>query len=237
MDNQPATCPEPTSGAVTCTDQQKNTVLIVYILQALSFVVGITSIAGVIINYLKRDEVRGTWLASHVDWQIKTFWYTLIGSLIGFVLMIVGIGVLILLAMVVWYIYRSSRAGWPTAMARNCPMLSSEAVYRHRFIDGRPFLRGPGKVVCVGRNYAAHARELGNSIPYEALLFIMPATALVALEQPLVIARRFQPCHYETEISVLIGKTLTEAAPAAAREAIAGIGVALDLTLRELQDR
>ncbi|HLS99193.1 MAG: fumarylacetoacetate hydrolase family protein [Porticoccaceae bacterium] len=116
-------------------------------------------------------------------------------------------------------------------------MLSSEAVYRHRFIDGRPFLRGPGKVVCVGRNYAAHARELGNPIPDEPLLFIKPATALVALEQPLVIARRFQPCHYETEISVLIGKTLTEAAPDAAREAIAGIGVALDLTLRELQDR
>lgn len=111
MDNQPATSPEPTSGAVTVTEQQKNTVLIVYILQALSFVVGITSIAGVIINYLKRDEVRGTWLASHVDWQIKTFWYTLIGSLIGFVLMIVGIGVLILLAMVVWYIYRIIK-GW-----------------------------------------------------------------------------------------------------------------------------
>ena len=111
MDHQPATSTETTSSAVTVTEQQKNTVLIVYILQALSFVVGITSIAGVIINYLKRDEVRGTWLASHVTWQIKTFWYTLIGSLIGLVLMIVGIGELILLAMVVWYIYRIIK-GW-----------------------------------------------------------------------------------------------------------------------------
>ena len=116
-------------------------------------------------------------------------------------------------------------------------MLSSDTVYRHRFVDGRPFLQGPGKVVCVGRNYADHARELGNPVPEEPLLFIKPATALVALEQPLVIARRFQPCHYETEISVLIGKPLSQAAPDGAREAIAGLGVALDLTLRELQNR
>ncbi len=116
-------------------------------------------------------------------------------------------------------------------------MLSSEAVYRHRFVDGRPFLQGPGKVVCVGRNYADHARELGNPVPDEPLLFIKPATALVDLEQPLAIRRRFQPCHYETEISVLIGRPFSEGRPGQAEAVIAGLGVGLDLTLRTLQDR
>ncbi len=108
MEHPPVT-PPPSGAAVT--EQQKNTVLIVYILQALSLVVPLTSVAGVIVNYLKRDAVAGTWLESHVRWQIKTFWYTLLGSLIGLVLVIIGIGVLIWLAMVVWFIYRVIK-GW-----------------------------------------------------------------------------------------------------------------------------
>jgi uncharacterized membrane protein len=99
----------PTYTAVS--DKQKNLVLLVYILQALSFLVGVSAIAGIIINYLKRDEVKGTWLESHFDWQIKTFWYTLLGSIIGFVLLIIGIGVLILGAVTLWYIYRVIK-GW-----------------------------------------------------------------------------------------------------------------------------
>ncbi|MFA5495077.1 MAG: DUF4870 domain-containing protein [Porticoccaceae bacterium] len=108
MDNQPVL--EQHSG-VSVTEQQKNTVLLVYILQALSFVVGVTAIAGLIVNYLKRDEVRGTWLASHVSWQIKTFWYALLGSVIGFLLLIVGIGLLVLPLVALWYIYRIIK-GW-----------------------------------------------------------------------------------------------------------------------------
>ena len=110
MDNQSVTHTQP-SNAQAVTSEQKNTVLIVYILQALSFVVGLTSVAGVIVNYLKRDEVKGTWLESHVRWQIKTFWYTLLGGFIGFILVIVGIGFIILLATVVWYIYRIIKGG------------------------------------------------------------------------------------------------------------------------------
>jgi uncharacterized membrane protein len=96
---------------VSVTEQQKNTVLLVYLLQALSFVVGVTAIAGLIVNYLTRDEVRGTWLASHVSWQIKTFWYALLGSVIGFLLLIVGIGLLVLPLVALWYIYRIIK-GW-----------------------------------------------------------------------------------------------------------------------------
>ncbi|MFA5630019.1 MAG: hypothetical protein WC997_00795 [Porticoccaceae bacterium] len=99
----------PISPAVS--DKQKNLVLLVYILQALSFLVGISAIAGVFINYLKRDEVKGTWLESHFEWQIKTFWYSLLGAFIGFVLLIIGIGVLILGAVTLWYIYRIIK-GW-----------------------------------------------------------------------------------------------------------------------------
>jgi len=113
MDNQPVSSSQPSTQttASTVTEQQKNVVLIVYVLQAVSFVVGLTSVAGVIINYLKRDEVKGTWLESHMRWQIKTFWYTLLGGFIGFLLVIVGIGFIILLVTVVWYIYRIIK-GW-----------------------------------------------------------------------------------------------------------------------------
>lgn len=113
MDNQPVSSSQPSTQttASTVTEQQKNVVLIVYVLQAVSFVVGLTSVAGVIINYLKRDEVKGTWLESHMSWQIKTFWYMLLGGFIGFLLVIVGIGFIILLVTVVWYIYRIIK-GW-----------------------------------------------------------------------------------------------------------------------------
>lgn len=106
--------------------------------------------------------------------------------------------------------------------------------YRHHFVDRREYFLPPGKVVCVGRNYAAHIRELNNETPAEPVLFIKPATALVALELPLSL--RFQPCHFETELAVLIGKSLSRCTPEQAQLAITGLGVGLDLTLRELQD-
>ena len=96
---------------VAVTDSQKNLVLLVYILQAASFLVGITSIAAIIINYLKRDEVKGTWLESHFDWQIKTFWWALLGCVVGFLLLIVVIGGFILFATSIWVIYRIIK-GW-----------------------------------------------------------------------------------------------------------------------------
>src|SRR5690606_6968200 len=95
----------------TVTPQQKNLVLLVYILQAASFFVGISAIAGVIVNYLKRADVRDTWLESHFQWQIKTFWYALVGTIIGLVLLVVVIGGLVLFATMIWVIYRIVK-GW-----------------------------------------------------------------------------------------------------------------------------
>ncbi|MAT51367.1 MAG: isomerase/hydrolase [Porticoccaceae bacterium] len=116
-------------------------------------------------------------------------------------------------------------------------MLSSDRAYHHRLVDGRRFLSPPGKVVCVGRNYAAHARELNNPVPESPLLFIKPFTAVVFLDQPLILRKALGPCHYETEMTVLIGKRLSECDPDQARDAIAGVGIGLDLTLRALQDQ
>ena len=84
---------------------------IVYGCQLLSFFFGISSIVGVIINYLKIAEVKGTWLESHFVWQIRTFWIGLIISVIGFMTTIILIGFLILAANLVWVIYRVVK-GW-----------------------------------------------------------------------------------------------------------------------------
>ncbi len=110
--------------------------------------------------------------------------------------------------------------------------------YQHCFADGTPVDLPVGKVVCVGRNYAEHAKELNNPIPTEPLLFIKPSTAIAPLAEPIVLSSSRGPVHYETEIALLIGTRLSgDVSEAEACQAIAGVGLALDLTLRELQDQ
>ncbi|WP_438951680.1 DUF4870 family protein [Porticoccus sp.] len=91
--------------------QLRDLTQMVYILQIISLVIGLTAVAGVIINYLKRDEVHGTYLESHFNWQIRTFWWLLAGLVVGWLLTLVLVGVLILGLLYVWYIYRIVR-GW-----------------------------------------------------------------------------------------------------------------------------
>jgi len=83
----------------------------VYALQAASFIVGITFIVAVIVNYVKRDDARGTRVESHFRWQIRTFWFGLLWSLVGSLTAVVGVGYLILLGVGVWIIYRIVK-GW-----------------------------------------------------------------------------------------------------------------------------
>jgi uncharacterized membrane protein len=83
----------------------------VYILQALSFVLVITSVIGLVINYLKQDEVRGGWLESHFRWQKMTFWYGLLWTFLGFISLPILVGYLVLPAVTLWLIYRIAR-GW-----------------------------------------------------------------------------------------------------------------------------
>jgi 2-keto-4-pentenoate hydratase/2-oxohepta-3-ene-1,7-dioic acid hydratase in catechol pathway len=107
--------------------------------------------------------------------------------------------------------------------------------YRHQFSNGKSFEPSLSKIVCVGRNYAEHARELNNPIPRQALLFIKPATAAVSLAQPLLIPHDRGECHHELELSILIGSPLTRANEQQCLSAIAGIGLGIDLTLRDVQ--
>lgn len=104
-------------------------------------------------------------------------------------------------------------------------------------LNGKPYAHALGKIVCVGRNYAAHAAELNNPIPTEPILFIKPASAACDFAQPFAIPQNRGSVHHETELAILIGASLKNADADNARAAIAGVGIALDLTLRDVQDK
>ncbi len=112
----------------------------------------------------------------------------------------------------------------------------TELAYQHRWVGGKAVGLPAGKVVCVGRNYADHARELGNAVPAAPILFLKPRTALAALIAPIELPRDRGACHFETEIALLVGAPLRDATADAVLPALAGIGLALDLTLRDLQN-
>ena len=85
--------------------------LVIYALQAASIFFGVSLIAAVIVNYIKIDDVRGTWLESHFRWQIRTFWFTLLWAALGCLLFLIVIGYFILIAAGIWLIYRVAK-GW-----------------------------------------------------------------------------------------------------------------------------
>jgi uncharacterized membrane protein len=85
---------------------------VVYGLQALSFAFGVTALIGLVINYIKREDVAGTLYQSHFDWQIRTFWWGLAWGVLGFILMFAfGLGLIVLFVAWVWAIYRVVK-GW-----------------------------------------------------------------------------------------------------------------------------
>lgn len=92
-----------------------------------------------------------------------------------------------------------------------------------------------GKIVCVGRNYAAHAKELGNEIPEFPLIFLKPSSALIFDNQNIIHPAYGNELHHEVELVLLIGKTIKNADLKTAEEAIAGYSVGLDMTLRDIQ--
>ena len=84
---------------------------VVYLLLALTFVNGVTAIIAIIINYIKYDDVKRTWIESHFRWQIRTFWFGLLWSVIGAITFIIGVGLIILIINIIWIIYRIIK-GW-----------------------------------------------------------------------------------------------------------------------------
>ena len=91
---------------MTDTAAYKQYNLISYIFHLLGFFLGITPLIAIIMNYIKRDEMRGTWLESHVNWQIKTFWFSLLGYILGGLLTVILIGFVIIFLVFVWHVYR-----------------------------------------------------------------------------------------------------------------------------------
>ncbi len=84
---------------------------IVYALQAAGFLVGFSFIAALIVNYIKIDDVRGTWLESHFRWQIRTFWFGLLWAALGCLTYLLIVGYFVLVADGIWLIYRIAK-GW-----------------------------------------------------------------------------------------------------------------------------
>jgi 2-keto-4-pentenoate hydratase/2-oxohepta-3-ene-1,7-dioic acid hydratase in catechol pathway len=67
-------------------------------------------------------------------------------------------------------------------------------------------IRRPSKIVCVGRNYVAHAAEFGNEVPSEPLIFLKPPSSVIGPGDPIVLPPSVGEVHYEGEIGVLIGR-------------------------------
>jgi len=93
----------------------------------------------------------------------------------------------------------------------------------------------PGKLVCIGRNYAKHAKELGNALPETPMVFLKPASALIASGQDIIIPSMSQDVHHEVELVCLIGKRGKDIPRHNALEYVAGYAVGLDMTARDIQ--
>jgi 2-keto-4-pentenoate hydratase/2-oxohepta-3-ene-1,7-dioic acid hydratase in catechol pathway len=93
----------------------------------------------------------------------------------------------------------------------------------------------PGKIVCVGRNYSEHAKELGNDVPKEPLIFLKPPSSVIADGDAIRLPAQSKQVEHEAEIGVIIGAPLRNAGEREAREAVAAIVAVNDVTARDLQ--
>ena len=93
----------------------------------------------------------------------------------------------------------------------------------------------PSKIVCVGRNYVDHAKELGNEVPKEPLLFLKAPTSLIGPGEPIVLPPQSRQVEYEAEIGVVIGNRISHAGVDEAEQAIDGYVCLNDVTARDLQ--
>ena len=95
----------------------------------------------------------------------------------------------------------------------------------------------PSKIVCVGRNYREHAKELGHEVPKEPLLFLKPTSALLAPLGAIELPKESERVEHEGELAVVVGRPLRRATPREAALAVFGITAANDVTARDLQKR
>ena len=95
----------------------------------------------------------------------------------------------------------------------------------------------PSKIVCVGRNYVEHAKEMGNEVPTEPLLFLKPPSALIGAGDAIVSPRLSQRVDFEGELGVIIGRTARRVKRAAAMEYVLGYTCVNDVTARDIQKK
>ncbi|HEX6052203.1 MAG TPA: fumarylacetoacetate hydrolase family protein [Gemmatimonadaceae bacterium] len=95
----------------------------------------------------------------------------------------------------------------------------------------------PSKIVCVGRNYLEHARELGNEMPSEPLLFLKPPSSLIAGGESIVLPPQSEQVEFEGEIGIVVGRRMRHVTETDAIDGIAGIVAVNDVTARDLQRR
>jgi len=91
------------------------------------------------------------------------------------------------------------------------------------------------KIVCVGRNYREHAKELGNDVPKEPLIFLKPQSSVIKNGDAIVLPPQSKQVEFEGEIGVIVGRTLRRATNTEARDAIKSVVAANDVTARDLQ--
>ncbi len=84
---------------------------VTYGLYALSLFAGVTAIVAIVLNYIKRDDARGTWLESHFTWQIRTFWWGLLWGVLGWLTFLILVGWIVWGVAFVWLVYRIAK-GW-----------------------------------------------------------------------------------------------------------------------------
>jgi 2-keto-4-pentenoate hydratase/2-oxohepta-3-ene-1,7-dioic acid hydratase in catechol pathway len=93
----------------------------------------------------------------------------------------------------------------------------------------------PGKIVCLGRNYRDHAKEMGNDVPKEPLIFLKPPSSVISDGDPIVLPPQSAQVEFEGEIGLLIGRTLRRVSKDEARGGIQSILAVNDVTARDLQ--
>lgn len=93
----------------------------------------------------------------------------------------------------------------------------------------------PTKIVCVGRNYRDHAKEMGNDVPAEPLIFLKPPSSVIGNGEAIVLPPQSSQVEHEGEIGVVIGRTLRRVSSEEARNAVASVVAVNDVTARDLQ--
>lgn len=93
----------------------------------------------------------------------------------------------------------------------------------------------PGKIICVGRNYVEHAKELGNDVPKVPLIFLKPPSSIINPGDPILLPPQSKQVEHEAELVAVIGKRGRNITPEQAREYILGYTVGNDVTARDLQ--